>query len=332
MKKIVYFGRSLFQYNGFDSLKLILSDCIKRSDFIYVEPRKTVGLRWIEAFKQKRGFRKWDSIFGTPCLNSAYKSYLDCSTELDKEEEIIFVFVSFELWYFGKNGFLDYLKRKYPNSKTVYHLLNTNKVLKYDMESFKKNFDRVMTFDEEEYKKYDLYYCPNMAYGKNSFTKNEVPKSDCFYVGNAKNRYKEIQDIFEKLTKAGLKCEFFIINCPKEMQVFSESIHYDVLLNYDDVLKYVEKTKIIYENVQEGQTSATLRLPESYVYRKKLLTNNNSMRKSKFYGDGFIFTYVKLEDIDVKTIIERIPKYNEYNDYNASKYIDRIIASVSERG
>lgn len=47
---------------------------------------------------------------------------------------------------------------------------------------------------------------------------NDIPESDVYFVGKAKDRLSEIISFFEKCDAAGLKCDFHIVGVPKRIR------------------------------------------------------------------------------------------------------------------
>ena len=69
------------------------------------------------------------------------------------------------------------------------------------------------------------------------------------------------------------------------------------MLNYDVILKKVEKTKAILELLQDGMDSPTLRFPEAVLYGKKLITNNRNVVKEESYSERNIRVISRAEDV-----------------------------------
>ena len=91
--------------------------------------------------------------------------------------------------------------------------------------------------------------------------------------------------IFELLTRKGVKCEFFINGVKEEDKRFGDRIHYNQVLNYDVILRKIEKTNVLLELLQEGMDTHTLRYPEAVSYGKKLITNNAGVVREKSYSE-----------------------------------------------
>lgn len=330
MIKIVFFGRSHFQYNGFDSMKLLLNDVINDKNFYYVGTEKNCSFSWMNYFYLNRVGSSIKKRIGVPFKSSAFRNYMQYHEELHKDDIICFIFVRYEPWFFGENGFLEFLKQEFPNSKTVYLLLNVNRYLQIDFETFRLCFDKVITIDKGDAEEYGLDYFPFFYSAIETFDPT-LEESDCFYVGNAKKRLDEILTVFKLLSTNGLKCDFHIVGVPEEQQRYQDQIIYNQPMNYDDVVCHVKKTKMLLEIMQEGQTCGTLREHEAVIYGKKLLTNNKGIVDQVFYSPQNIsvFSDPKMIDLDFTKNLNDSVKYNDNDKESISprvfvKYIEEL--------
>ncbi len=280
MIRFVLFGKNLFSHSGFDTLKLIFSDVINDPDVNYIPPRATEGEKWVNLWTNKRGFRKWTSVFDVPFKKAAFQNVVS-SLRFDKKDEVIFVFFSNEPWYLGEKGFLAYLKDTFPNCKRVYKLLNLVEYVNEDLKDLLSYYDLVIAGDAQDAAQYHLPYC-DLGYSKTSFRDNTTPYCDCFYVGASKDRLAEIHSVYRRLSSSGLTCIFYIVGVSKEQQISEKGIIYNTYLDYDIIVKHIQHTRIILEVVQEKQQAPTIRLFESVAYNKILLTNNKALAQSPY--------------------------------------------------
>ena len=297
MNKFVFFGRSNFQYNGFDSMRILLNDVLEDERFFYVEPADSAAFKWLNYFYMDRIGTAIKKRMSVPLRTIAFQKYLQYSKEISKDDQVYFVFVRFEPWFFGEDGFLSYLKQQYPQCKLIYLLINVNRYLGINFEEFCPYFDRVITIDEGDAEKYGLEL-HSFFYSTIEKEDSSLVESDCFYIGNAKGRLNEIIEAYELLSSIGLKCDFHVIGVPDEQQKHKESIVYNKPMNYDDVVCHVKKSKLLLEIMQEGQTSGTLREHEAVVYGKKLITNNKHIIGRGFYTPENISVFDDIKDID----------------------------------
>ena len=297
MFKMVFFGRSYFQYNGFDSMKMLLNDVMNTENFYYVGTERETAFRWLNYFYMDRIGSSIKKRVGIPFRRKAYRDYMQYHKELNRDDEICFVFVRYEEWFFGEDGFLKYLKETYPKSQLFYLVLNVNRYLHIDFDTFRPCFDRVITIDKGDAEEYGLDFYP-FFYSPVDVTDSSLDESDCFFVGNAKSRIGEILKVYKLLSESGLRCDFHIVEVPPEQQLYKDKIVYNKPMNYDEVVCHVKKTKMLLEIMQEGQTCGTLREHEAVIYGKKLLTNNKCITERHFYSEKYISVFEDPEEID----------------------------------
>ena len=79
-----------------------------------------------------------------------------------------------------------------------------------------------------------------------------LSESDVFFIGANKGRYKHLLLIYDKLSNAGLKCDFFICDVAKKEQIKKDGIVYNKRITYDEVLKHIKASKCVLEVLQNG--------------------------------------------------------------------------------
>lgn len=193
-----------------------------------------------------------------------------------------------------------YLKKKYPNCKHV--LFNTDLIAtrnsKYTGYDAKRDYDLVLSFDPGDCTKYGLIYHPLVFSHYNS---NNYPlKYDVFFLGQAKNRLKEIYDLYDLLTNCNLKVKFLLKGVEDKDKRIGDGLEYFTKnISYSDNLKYIEESKCVLEIMQKGGTGYTQRGCEVVGLNKKLLTNNPYIKNAPFYNEKYISTFDAVDNIDV---------------------------------
>ena len=76
----------------------------------------------------------------------------------------------------------------------------------------------------------------------------------------------------------------------------------------------------MFEVLLPDQTAGTLRLAESVMYGKKLITNCQSVKEMPFYRTENIFVYDKVDNIDVKFL--DVPYVSVEYDFSPLKMIE----------
>lgn len=185
-------------------------------------------------------------------------------------------------------SFLEYLRKRCKKIKIVYLFTNVVRAsgaqLYQMIDKLKKNYDAVFAFDKKDAKKYNFDYFPLIYTG---MTTDEPQQylSDLFYVGQAKDRYEQLLYIFEKAQKEGLICNFNIVGVPEDKQRYAEIINYKKRLPYEEVVRHINNSRCLIDAIQGNSTGMTIKVCESVVYEKKLITTNVHVKEEPFYSE-----------------------------------------------
>lgn len=244
------------------------------------------------------------------------------------KKPLCFVFTSSWIRLNKFIGLTNYLKNKYTDSKTVCFITDLVSTLKYpytatvfDVNFERKNYDLMLSFDHGDCDKYGLLYHP-LVYSI-SKAGNVKTRSDIYFLGQAKNRFDDIIDIYEKLRNQGLKLDINVVGVPKCNQKYDDDIHYlDTFMTYDENLFHLLRSKCVLELMQKSGHGYTQRSVESVGENRKLLTNNPEIRNAPFYNPKYISTFTSSNDLDLD-FIKRIPDNEEVN-YNYSQYLSPL--------
>lgn len=220
------------------------------------------------------------------------------------------------------------IRNKFPGCKVIWYL--SDLVIKQwrlyakdkkkeiiDINKAKETFDLITSFDQGDCEKYGLLYHPLVYSSFHEINKN-YPKSDVYFCGKAKDRFKEIIKIYEILRERGLQLDFNLMNVPKNQQIYPNEIKYhDKFMDYNENIQHILSTKCLLEIMQHGGRGFTLRANETVGFGKKLLTNNPTITEAPFYTSEYIsiFDSTNFESID-KEFVKNIPKENENIDYH----------------
>lgn len=216
-----------------------------------------------------------------------------------KDNPLVFLFFG-NMQAIYQSSYLDYLRKRYPGVKLVLYMQDIiARNFKLNFNTVRDKFDLILSYDKGDCEKYGLVYHPT-PYSIYPVPENtSIEPIDVFYCGCAKTkaRYDAILNVFNKCKEFGLKCKFYIVGAPKEVQLDSNDIIYDHPLSYVENLQYVQKSKCILEVQQENADGYTPRLWESIVYDKHLLTNNFSIQKSEYFRKEFMHHVSEIGEI-----------------------------------
>lgn len=205
-----------------------------------------------------------------------------------------------------KYGVIDYMKRRYPDARFVLFYQDlVDRQRKYPLHAIRDKFDLVLSFDQSDCAKYGLTYYP-LVYSPipEEELRSDLPESDVYFVGKAKDRLGEILDAYRVLRDAGLRCDFHITGVAPENQQYADEIDYCGQMPYAENLKRIYKTRCLLEIMQQGGSGYTLRMCEAIMLDKKLLTNNPAVTGAPYYSPERIQTFQQVWQIDPVFITE----------------------------
>lgn len=276
-----------------------------------------------------------------------YKNSLNYKFLKSNENEFLFVFTCqfgmlFEGGFFT---FVSYLKKKYKNCKLAFYyndIIDTCEPSKF--ESIKSIFDLVLTFDKKEADKYDIKYYGVVHSKCEPASEETAEESDVFYVGSDRGRFDTIMETFMRLSNQGKRCVFYLFEILKENEnklaeftkkckrhgkafMYKNSLLYvNEYCWYGKTLKYITKTKCLFEVLLPVQTAGTLRLAESVMYGKKLITNCTEASKKPYYRAENIFIFNKPEDIDCGFLdIPYVPVDYDFSPLKMIEFIEKQV-------
>lgn len=249
----------------------------------------------------------------------------------------LFIFYSCDVIKLLENGFFDYLRFFYPNAKKflwitdpcddpLYGVPQLIKEFK-TIENLKKVFNYCYTYHSKDAKKYDLIFYPQFYPNIDiNIYKNQI-EYDIFFVGFAKKRTKIIYDIYKKLTQSNLICRFFLLNVPIKERNVQGIFYIDDVMAYDEVLKEINKTKCILEVCNEGDETS-IRYAEAIIFNKKLLLNDDNIKKRKYYNKNNMQIYHSADDIDIDWFYSETQDYNYLGDFDTEYVLKNILKTT----
>ncbi len=199
------------------------------------------------------------------------------------------------------------------------------------IEKRRKHFDQIYSFDKKDCEKYGFIYHPT-NYSMADLSENSIDH-DAFYVGVSKGRADTIGKVYKRLYAEEANALFYISGLESgEKRI--EGIHYNEWLNYGQILKFIQHCNCIVEIMDGKQEGVTLRTMEAICYNKKLLTNNQSMKESKYYKTGNIQVFRTPEEIDVSFVKNRSKvdyKYEgEFSPIHLLEHINQVQSEKQE--
>lgn len=298
----------MWQYNyvifgsSWDLYLQAYSDIIGLEGVEYISDR-VVSSNWIRRFHIGRV----NKIINLP-FKSIWNSFF-FKNKFKDDKPICFIFTSVWPKIAEQTHLIDYLRHCYNKSKCVLFLQDLYRFVKVDY----TKYDLALSFDHGDSNKYGFTYHPLVFSAYNASIVN-LPKSDIYFLGKAKNRLTELIKVYEILKQEGLIIDFNIVGVNKEDQLYADEINYIKMIPYEDNLKHIMKCKCVLEIMQQDGLGYTQRTVECVGMNKKLLTNNRMIDKAPFYSPNYISQFSSYENID-KSFLYRLKTEEDVN-YN----------------
>lgn len=224
------------------------------------------------------------------------------------------------------HAYIKFLKVKYPNCKIVVifrDLVNVG----YKFAPWLKNtnlVDLTLSIDKEEAKAHEFLHFDEFESKIPITISKNYPIFDVFFAGKAKDRLPSLIKAYDILSHAGLKCYFYITNANKEIKR-KGIVYSNKQLSYKEMLYYTVNSKCVLEINQIGAVGYTSRFLEAVMYNKLLVTNNLTIKDSKFYNPSYIQCIEKIEDINPQFITNNIVvDYKYKNEFSPIHLIEKI--------
>ena len=268
-----------------------------------------------------------DFLFFVPLLQKE-------SFDLDKPKDNIFrrnirFILRDHCYYYTEFGLIKFIKSQYPESRwiTVMSDMCEGDFGRFAtrgndyLDRLKETFELVITYHSGDANKYGLTHL-EQTYPLSKMQGQE--QYDVLFVGKAKNRLDFLHEAFFLMTQNGISCKFWISDVEPELQLDVEGIIYNRFMSYSDYLLEVSKSKIIFEICQMGNES-TYRYDEAIVNNKRLISNDPSILKRKYFNKEYMLYISSVKDIDIEWIKKDINvEYNYSDDYSPNVFLQFI--------
>lgn len=187
------------------------------------------------------------------------------------------------------------------------------------------------SFDFRDSQEYNMRYNSTYYFSRIS-SKSTKDGKKAFFLGLDKKRFDKLNKLGKVLKSVDIETDFHIIRDKTSM---NSSEYYSSYMNYQESLEHIIESKCIVDIVQENQSGLTLRIMEGLFFGKKIITNNNNIKKEAFYNDTNFFViedFERIDSVDLKKFMEKdfliddsIDKFIQYYDFsNWLKRFDEI--------
>lgn len=191
--------------------------------------------------------------------------------------------------YGYQNCMEKYIKKVNPDCKI--YLFCWNKIDRYHNNNSKFTIKtNIYSTDKGDCEKYGLkynhiFYPTQLHTGWNPETSEKI-----YFIGSDKGRGKTILALHNYFKKCGLESNIKLLsdNKDRNYRALLSEILYDKPLNYDKYLEEMKQNGILLDINQKNQRAITMRVLESVVFSKKLITSNSNVKNFSFFKNGNI--------------------------------------------
>ena len=179
----------------------------------------------------------------------------------------------------------------------------------------KNMFDRVMTFDPDDAKEF------NMQFHFTPYSKIESKHANedfqLYFCGSNSERVYPLYQIWSKAKKMEFLVKYDLLGCEQFKPFFENdpNIHFhNKYVEYPELINNMQVSSCILDITRSNQSGYTLRPYEAVVYNKKLLTNNKRIFEFPFYDERYMKYFDDIESIDWSWLKAPITVNYEYKD------------------
>lgn len=178
-------------------------------------------------------------------------------------------------------------------------------------------FHTIYTYDREDALQY--HWELTFHYYSKLPTGDTTPSIDVFLTLYNKGRIKKAIQLYDYLESRNIRCCFVLNGVDQETIQANQrnGILYNKQLTYRAVIDYISRATVIAELCQSNQHSQTLRTLEAFVYRKKLITDNNNIVAFPYFNADTMIHFSDpndLDSIEQSFFTTAIPVNEEYDN------------------
>lgn len=290
-----------------DLYKNIFSDLFKTTEYVVEEIKKIDSFKLIQYISKVYFSNRVNKAIKLPFKNAWEGLYGIEKYKYEAEEQYVLIVLNGTLRYYFTPDYLRRFKKKHKNVTLVMvmydnwdSLLDQDKMLEY-----KKIFDMVLSFDENDCEKFDFKHIYSTFSMPDFVTKDIKISTDAFFVGWAEGRLDILNRIAKLFEKKNINSQIFLVGVEKSKQESINGVTYNKTIPYKQELQYAYNTNCIIEIIKEGQSGMTLRTCEAIFFKKKLITNNQLLKRMPFYNSKYMKIISDVDDIDCEFVKEK---------------------------
>ena len=192
-------------------------------------------------------------------------------------------------------------------------------------------FDEIFTFDKKDAKDHDFKLITNYNYLPENKVNNN-PEFDLVYLGSFDKRISLLSTISAEMEQLNLNYNFVVVGKKSWMKNISIQNQNPILykrkrVKHEDIPNFYHQGNIVLDLVRDNQTGLSFRIFEAMALKRKIITNNPTVRDYDFYRPENIFILNEDASNIEKSFFEG--SYQEipadiYKKYTLSSWIETI--------
>jgi hypothetical protein len=222
----------------------------------------------------------------------------------------------------GGESVVNYVLSKKLNARVIIWYLDPV-YRTYSPDLFDSSRCEKWSFDENDCKKYHMKHNTTFYFDNIPLPHKNVIY-DVSFVGHDKGRRKEIEKIEQLLVDAKCKTDFYIVDDDASKRTYKGG---HPQISYEQILERIAESKALLDMLQEHQTGLTIRPMEALFFKKKLITNQTSIKEQDFYHPNNIFV-LGIDDVELLPTFLQKPYYeipeNIVKNYDFVRWIHRF--------
>lgn len=149
-------------------------------------------------------------------------------------------------------------------------------------------FDEIFSFDKNDSEKHHFKLITNYNYLPETKTV-EKQKYDLIYLASFDNRILLLSKIIKKLQDLKLTCQVVIVGKKTwkknlNLQLNSSITYTRKRIKHQEIPGYYIQGKVLLDLIRENQTGLSFRIFEAMALKKKIITNNQTVKEYDFYN------------------------------------------------
>lgn len=186
--------------------------------------------------------------------------------------------------------------------------------------------DIIYTFDKRDADEFGLEHFPSML-SEIHTAESYDSVNDFYFIGQKKNRLKDIVALYSHLTELGYKCLFRVTGADENDIKAFPGIIFNKPITYEESIKEIKSSKCIIDVKIPEQKGLSLRYFEAIIYNRLLLTNNESVMEENFYNPKYMYVYNDICDVAITDVfLDGVPdyKYKSSMSYSPIAFLKRL--------